>query len=159
MKTLSRYSEDFWRVFRGLWRFLRIWREKLFMGAVLDLRVAPLTKISYFLSVHVCSHVYQYNDNQNHTEQLCFNNLKQTRRIRLGRKVGKWPLWWNMYDCVNFSRILAENLHKTIKTLQKSSEDLDNVSIEFSMVSNPLDDLSVVFRGKLAKSSKRTWPF
>jgi hypothetical protein len=64
-----------------------------------------------------------------------------------------------MYDFVKFSKILAENLHKTLKIFQKFSEDLDNVSIEFSMVSNPLDDLSVVFRGKLAKSSKRTWPF
>jgi hypothetical protein len=69
--------------------FQRFRREKLFMAAVLDLRVASLTKISYFLCVQVCSHLYQYNHNQNHTEQLCFNNLKQTRRIRLGRKVGK----------------------------------------------------------------------
>ncbi len=55
------------------------------MAAVLDLRVAPLSKISYFLCVHLCSHVYRYNYNQNHIEQLCFNNLKQRRRIRLGR--------------------------------------------------------------------------
>jgi hypothetical protein len=148
---------EIFREFAG--DFQRFRREKLFMAAVLDLRVAPLTKIRYFLCVDVCSHVYQYNHNQNHIEQLCFNNLKQTRRNRLGMKVGKWSLSWNMYDCVKFSRILAENLHKTLKTLQKSSEDLDNVFIEFSMVSNPIDILPVVFWVKPAKNPKKIWPF
>ncbi len=128
------------------------------MAAVLDLRVAPLTKISYFLCVHVGSHVYQYNHSQNHTEQLCLNNLKQRRRIRLGRKVGKWPPWWKIYDSVKFSKRLAENLHKNSKALQKSSEDLNNVSIEFFMVSNLLDILSVVFWVKPAKNPKKIWP-
>jgi hypothetical protein len=58
------------------------------MAAVLDWRVAFFSKISYLRSVDLGSHVYQYNHNENHIEQLYFNNLKQTRRIRLDRKVG-----------------------------------------------------------------------
>ncbi len=72
------FYEDF-QIFR---------REKLLMAAVLGLRVACLSKISYLRCVDLGSHVYQYNHNENHIEPLCFNNLKQTRRIRLYRKVG-----------------------------------------------------------------------
>jgi len=123
------------------------------MAVTLDLRVAPLTKISYFVCVQVFSHVYQYNHNQNHTEKLCFNNLKQKGTIRSSKKVGEMTnTMKNLQFCKNFKRHV-ENLYKTPKTLRKSSEDLDNVFIEFSMVYNPFDILSAVFWIKLAKSS------
>jgi hypothetical protein len=46
-----------------------------------------------------------------------------------------------------------------MKTLQKSSEDLGSISIEFFMVSNLLGVLVVAFGAKFAKSRKRTCPF
>jgi hypothetical protein len=42
---------------------------------------------------------------------------------------------------------------------RKPSENLDSVSIEFSMIYNLLDLLIFVFRAKLEKNPARTWPF